>query len=170
MVTHSSILAWGIPWMGNLPGYSGMESQRVGHDWETKQKQQRCQNLICGSVILFAEVFLNSKHLFLNVFNTDWSFPFALKRSGKNNEFSVSSEVQYLKYHFEYSIKNIEYSLSSLKLIKNFLCSNLLIHFRRIRTVLSSVTISDPLALNIALKLRFNSVIARSTLKVQIQA
>ena len=113
---------------------------------------------------------MNSKHLFLNVFNTDWSFPFALKRSGKNNEFSVSSEVQYLKYHFEYSIKNIEYSLSSFKLIKNFLCSNLLIHFRRIRTVLSSVTISDPLALNIALKLRFNSVIARSTLKVQIQA
>ena len=88
-------------------------------------------------------------------------------------------KIMNFQYHLKYSIlsiilniqlKNIEYSLSSFKLIKNFLCSNLLIHFRRIRTVLSSVTISDPLALNIALKLRFNSVIARSTLKVQIQA
>lgn len=83
------------------------------------------------------------------------------------------------QYHLKYSIfsiilniqlKNIEYSLSSFKLLKNFLCSNLLIHFRRIRTVLSSVPISDPLALNTALELRFNSVTAKSTLKVEMQA
>ena len=31
MATHSSILAWKIPWMRTLAGYMG--SQRVGHNW-----------------------------------------------------------------------------------------------------------------------------------------
>ena len=35
MATHFSILAWKIPWMRNLAGYVTMQSQRVGHDWET---------------------------------------------------------------------------------------------------------------------------------------
>ena len=38
MVTHSSILAWGIPWTEELAGYSpGGWSQRVGQDLATKQ-------------------------------------------------------------------------------------------------------------------------------------
>ena len=32
MVTHSSILAWRIPWM-EKPGRLSMGSQRIGHDW-----------------------------------------------------------------------------------------------------------------------------------------
>ena len=32
MVTHSSILAWEIPWTGELAGLWSMELQRVGHD------------------------------------------------------------------------------------------------------------------------------------------
>ena len=32
MATHSSVLAWRIPWTARL---HSMESQRVGHDWET---------------------------------------------------------------------------------------------------------------------------------------
>ena len=33
MVTHSSILAWRIPWTGELGGLQSMGMQRVGHDW-----------------------------------------------------------------------------------------------------------------------------------------
>ena len=32
MATHSSILAWRIPWMGEPGGLQPRESQRVGHD------------------------------------------------------------------------------------------------------------------------------------------
>ena len=34
MVTHSSILAWRIPWTEKPVGLQFMGSQRVGHDWE----------------------------------------------------------------------------------------------------------------------------------------
>ena len=33
MATHSSILAWKIPWMENPDRLLSMASQRVGHDW-----------------------------------------------------------------------------------------------------------------------------------------
>ena len=33
--THSSTLAWKIPWMEEPGGLQSMESLRVGHDWET---------------------------------------------------------------------------------------------------------------------------------------
>ena len=33
--THSSILAWKIPWMEELGGLQPMGSQRVGHNWAT---------------------------------------------------------------------------------------------------------------------------------------
>ena len=32
MATHSSILAWGIPWTEEPGGLQSMGSQRVGHD------------------------------------------------------------------------------------------------------------------------------------------
>ena len=32
MVTHSSILAWGIPWTEEPGGLQSLESQRVRHD------------------------------------------------------------------------------------------------------------------------------------------
>ena len=32
MTTHSSILAWRIPWTGELGGLQSTGSQRVGHD------------------------------------------------------------------------------------------------------------------------------------------
>ena len=35
MATHSSILAWRIPWMGESCGLQSTGSQRVGHDWAT---------------------------------------------------------------------------------------------------------------------------------------
>ena len=36
MATHSSILAWRIPWTVEPGGLQSIESQIVGHDWATK--------------------------------------------------------------------------------------------------------------------------------------
>ena len=36
MATHSSILAWRIPWTGEPGGLQSMGSQTAGHDWATK--------------------------------------------------------------------------------------------------------------------------------------
>ena len=35
IATHSSILAWRIPWMEEPGGLQSMGSQRIGHDRET---------------------------------------------------------------------------------------------------------------------------------------
>ena len=40
MATHSSILAWRIPWTEEPGGLQSMGSQRVGHDLATKRQQQ----------------------------------------------------------------------------------------------------------------------------------
>ena len=37
MATHSSILAWEIPWTEEPGGLQFMGSQKVGHDFVTKQ-------------------------------------------------------------------------------------------------------------------------------------
>ena len=41
MVTHSSILAWRIPWTEEPGGLQSMGLQRVGHDWETNTHTQK---------------------------------------------------------------------------------------------------------------------------------
>ena len=38
MATHTSILAWEIPWTEEPGGQQSMGSQRVGHNLETKQQ------------------------------------------------------------------------------------------------------------------------------------
>ena len=43
MATHSSLLAWEIPWTEEPGGLQSMGSQRVRHNLATKQQQQqRC--------------------------------------------------------------------------------------------------------------------------------
>ena len=41
MATHSSILAWRIPWTEESGGLQPMGSQRVRHDWAAKQACDR---------------------------------------------------------------------------------------------------------------------------------
>ena len=41
VATHSSILAWRIPWTEKPGGLQSMGLQRVGHDLATKEKQQQ---------------------------------------------------------------------------------------------------------------------------------
>ena len=40
MATHSSVLAWRIPGVGEPGGLQSMGSLRVGHDWANQQQQQ----------------------------------------------------------------------------------------------------------------------------------
>ena len=42
MATHSSILAWRIPWMEEPGGLQSMGSQRVGHNWTTSLSLSHC--------------------------------------------------------------------------------------------------------------------------------
>ena len=43
MATHSSILAWRIPWTEELGRQQSTGSQRIGHDLATKQQQKTIQ-------------------------------------------------------------------------------------------------------------------------------
>ena len=40
MATHSSVLAWEIPWTEEPGGLQSVELQRVEHDWVTKRQPQ----------------------------------------------------------------------------------------------------------------------------------
>ena len=44
MATHSSILAWEIPWTEEPGSLQSLGSQRVGHDLATKQQNNLMEN------------------------------------------------------------------------------------------------------------------------------
>ena len=50
IATHSSILAWRIPWTEDPGGLQSTGSQRVGHDSATKQKQTHVCVCVCVCV------------------------------------------------------------------------------------------------------------------------
>ena len=52
--THSSVLAWRIPWTEESGGLQSMGSQTVGHDWTTKH------STACGD---YFEIYINIKSL-----------------------------------------------------------------------------------------------------------
>ena len=52
MATHSNILAWKIPWTEEPGGLESKGSQRVGHDWATKQAQARVSEVNQTSSLL----------------------------------------------------------------------------------------------------------------------
>ena len=50
MTTHSSILAWEIPWTEEPGGLQSMGSQRVGHDLAIKQQQKNVFRVTLGNI------------------------------------------------------------------------------------------------------------------------
>ena len=72
MATHSSILAWRIPWAEELGGLQSMGSQRVRHDWATKQQSSvsSVQSLSC--VQLFVTPWTAARQTSLFLINS-WS-------------------------------------------------------------------------------------------------
>ena len=57
MATHSSVLAWRIPWVEELGGLQSMGSQRVGHYWATKHQVStpRCSLLPTSLAVTSAD-------------------------------------------------------------------------------------------------------------------
>ena len=53
MATHSSILAWRIPWREEPGRLQSMGSQRVGHDWETSLHRYLYNSKTCLAFIFF---------------------------------------------------------------------------------------------------------------------
>ena len=51
MATHSSILAWRIPWTEEPGGLQSTGSQRVGHDWATSLTHSLTRNKVTVSRI-----------------------------------------------------------------------------------------------------------------------
>ena len=58
MGTHSSILAWEIPWTAEPVGLKSMDHKRVGHYCVTKQQQQQSSSMTHGFFLaLFPSLF-----------------------------------------------------------------------------------------------------------------
>ena len=53
MATHSSVLAWEIPWIEEPGRLQSMGLQRVRHDLATKQQQQQMMYLYPSATDLF---------------------------------------------------------------------------------------------------------------------
>ena len=54
MATHSSILAWKIPWIEKPGGLQSMESLRIRHNWMTQHKH------MC--------IYLNQMHIYIYIY------------------------------------------------------------------------------------------------------
>ena len=48
MATHSSVLAWEIPWTEEPGGLQSVDHKRVGHDCAAKQQQQQSSSTTHG--------------------------------------------------------------------------------------------------------------------------
>ena len=51
IATHSSILAWGIPWTEEPGGLQFTGSQRVRYDWATKHSKAYLRKSYCEDVL-----------------------------------------------------------------------------------------------------------------------
>ena len=70
MATHSSILAWRIPWTEESGGLQSVGSKRVGHDWATKHAlliSNFLQELSKVSVLPFLLLHDRSQHLAISI-------------------------------------------------------------------------------------------------------
>ena len=73
MATHSSILAWRIPWTEDPDSYSPWGCKRVGHDLMTKEQRQELYPWICLMSLVFFTYrclvlsFLYSRSLLINL-------------------------------------------------------------------------------------------------------
>ena len=62
MSTHSSVLAWRIPGMGDPGGLSSLGSHRVGHDWSDLAAAVAFskRNLMWNIIIIYLWLFVGA--------------------------------------------------------------------------------------------------------------
>ena len=63
MATHSSILAWKIPWTEEPGGLQFMGSQRVRHDWMTEHTQSNRPGVLIRKENEDADTYLYRGHV-----------------------------------------------------------------------------------------------------------
>ena len=124
MATHSSILAWRIPWTEEPGGLQSIGSQRVGHNWS----DLACTHLLSD---LHFVVLINHTHLIQCNLQTDYLFtwfPYYIatsvmkigcknERSGGYNYFLLSSFCKWSSCPltgFQISEKKVIVTLNSM--------------------------------------------------------
>ena len=101
MATHSSILAWRIPWIGEPGGLQSMGSQRVRHNWVTEHARTHAA-LSVQRFILLGRDFCHgtsselSEHVSASLYNIERSLagcsPWVHKES------DITEITQYLSF------------------------------------------------------------------------
>ena len=69
MATHSSILAWRIPWTKEPGGPQSMGLQRVRHDIATEQQQNTLSRTLIYNHYLFHESYFHKEKFFSIMWN-----------------------------------------------------------------------------------------------------
>ena len=114
MATHSSILAWRIPWTEEPGGLQPMGSQRVGHDWATSLTYLEFNKYL---LIITALIFLPSVLFFstfiLKVQRRQWQHTPVLLPGNSHGRRSLvgcspwdhckSDTTERLRFHFSLS-------------------------------------------------------------------
>ena len=78
MATHSSVLAWRIPGMGEPGGLPSMGSHRVGHDWSDLAAAAALQDIKKGSLLptfltcRFSYLFLSCRRILCSNDQIQW--------------------------------------------------------------------------------------------------
>ena len=106
MATHSSTLAWRIPWTEELGGLQSMGSQRVGHDWATSLTHSLIVcvfiNLLCD---WFSETVGNNEmaeYRLWNLIDLGLNSPSSLLIPGRRPQilrFLISEQGQWFQPH-----------------------------------------------------------------------
>ena len=79
MATHSSVLAWRIPGMGEPGGLPSMGSHRVGHDWSdlaasSYNNQHQNSETIKYSLNIFLYIFTHIHTYICNTYQDIWRY------------------------------------------------------------------------------------------------
>ena len=103
MVTHSSILAWKIPWTERPGGLQSMGSQRVGHDWASNTHIHReLWRALC--------LFKMHKYLSNEIYTSSWSGPSNLlffTREGSIKKTQISNYNTDTNYQLSLALSQI---------------------------------------------------------------
>ena len=141
MATHSSILAWKIPWMVELSRWQSVGSQRVGHNWATSRHftssafSKTSLNIWKFMVhILLKPVLENFEHYFTNVWDEYncavlWAFFGIASLWDWNENCSLLATAKFSKFAGILSAAHSQHHLSGCEIAQlvfhhlHYLCS-----------------------------------------------
>ena len=104
MATHSSIVAWRIPWREEPDGLQSMGSQRVEHDWSTLVCMHAQDFLICATFRIIYHV-ISEKAMASHSITLAWKIPWVEEpgRVGSPWDRKELDKTERLQFHFSLS-------------------------------------------------------------------